>query len=183
MAVYLCCTCPEVAFGGCYPLSCPIKPGLSSYTAFRHCARGCSAYSDSHYTHSVPSLSSGGPVSGRPSGDPAPDHSPQLNHLPSFTIPPTRLRRHPAWGAKKVGEVRWPDGHTFFAFLHRACPARERSMGAQALGPGAASPSGMIVILALCQNNTPPALQEGPGGLRREEAWGGLRRSEGSGLG
>ena len=49
--------------------------------------------------------------------------------------------------------------------------------------PGAASPSGMIVILALCQNNTPPALQEGPGGLRREEAWGGLRRSEGSGLG
>ena len=71
-AVSLCCTCPEVAFGGCYPLSCPIKPGLSSYTAFRHCARGCSAYSDSYYTHSVPSLSSGGPVSGRPSGAAAP---------------------------------------------------------------------------------------------------------------
>ncbi len=29
--------------------------------------------------------------------------------------------------------VRWPDGHTFFAFLHRTCPARERSMGAEAL--------------------------------------------------
>ncbi len=28
--------------------------------------------------------------------------------------------------------VRWPDGHTFFAFLHRTCPARERSMGAAA---------------------------------------------------
>ena len=29
--------------------------------------------------------------------------------------------------------VRCPDGHTFFAFLHRTCPARERSMGAEAL--------------------------------------------------
>ena len=29
--------------------------------------------------------------------------------------------------------VRWPDGHTFFAFLHRTCPAWERSMGAEAL--------------------------------------------------
>ena len=28
--------------------------------------------------------------------------------------------------------VRWPDGHTFFAFLHQTCPARERSMGAAA---------------------------------------------------
>ena len=61
MAVYLCCTCPEVTFGGCYPLSCPIKPGLSSYTAFRHCARGCSAYSDSYYTQSILPLSSGVP--------------------------------------------------------------------------------------------------------------------------
>ena len=31
--------------------------------------------------------------------------------------------------------VRCPDGHTFFAFLHRAGPARERNMAAQALGP------------------------------------------------
>ena len=29
-----------------------------------------------------------------------------------------------------------PDGHTFFAFLQRAGPARERKMTAQALGPG-----------------------------------------------
>ena len=33
-AVYLCCTCPEVAFGGRYPLSCPVEPGLSSRTGF-----------------------------------------------------------------------------------------------------------------------------------------------------
>ena len=178
MAVYLCCTCPEVAFGGCYPLSCPIKPGLSSYTAFRHCARGCSAYSDFYYTQSVPSLSSGVP--------PLP-YSPRLYGL---FAPVLRCWR--ANTGRGLGAV--------LARCHRkgwlcaaeqreerpwwlACPARERNMGAQALGPGAASPSGMIVILALCQNNTPPALQEGPGGLRREEAWGGLRRSEGSGLG
>ena len=41
----------------------------------------------------------------------------------------------PAWGAKKVGEVRCPDGHTLFAFLHTTCPAQKRSMTAQALGP------------------------------------------------
>ena len=29
--------------------------------------------------------------------------------------------------------VRWPDGHTFFAFLRTTGPARERSMGAEAL--------------------------------------------------
>ena len=29
-AVYFCCTFPEVTFGGRYPLSCPVKPGLSS---------------------------------------------------------------------------------------------------------------------------------------------------------
>ena len=34
-AVSLCCTVPEVAFGGRYPLSCPAKPGLSSYGTFR----------------------------------------------------------------------------------------------------------------------------------------------------
>ena len=28
--------------------------------------------------------------------------------------------------------VRWPDGHTFFAFLRTTGPARERSMGAAA---------------------------------------------------
>ena len=29
-AVYFCCTFPEVALGGRYPLSCPMEPGLSS---------------------------------------------------------------------------------------------------------------------------------------------------------
>ncbi|RHT73531.1 hypothetical protein DW741_03075 [Ruminococcaceae bacterium AM28-23LB] len=47
--------------------------------------------------------------------------------------------------------------------------------------PAAALPTGMMVISALCRNNTPPMLQEGPGGLRRDEAWSSLRRSEGSG--
>ena len=181
MAVYLCCTCPEVAFGGCYPLSCPIKPGLSSCTAFRHCARGCSAYSDFYYTQSVPSLSSGVP--------PLP-YSPRLYGLFAPVLRCWQAStgrgcfailakcRRKSWldppGQRKIWVQRHAGGSP---------PARERNMGAQALGPRAASPSGMIVILALCQNNTPPALQEGPGGLRREEAWGGLRRSEGSGLG
>ncbi len=31
VAVSLCCTCPEVSLGGRYPLSCPAKPGLSSW--------------------------------------------------------------------------------------------------------------------------------------------------------
>ena len=48
--------------------------------------------------------------------------------------------------------------------------------------PAAASPDGLQVILALCQNNTPPMAQEGPGGFRRwEETWGNTRRSGCSG--
>ena len=35
-AVYLCCTFLEVTFTGSYPAPCPMEPGLSSYTAFRH---------------------------------------------------------------------------------------------------------------------------------------------------
>ena len=34
-ATSLCCTCPEVALGGRYPLSLPLEPGLSSHGAFR----------------------------------------------------------------------------------------------------------------------------------------------------
>ena len=49
-------------------------------------------------------------------------------------------------------------------------------------GPAAASPDGLQVILALCQNNTPRVAQEGPGGFRRwEETWGNTRRSGCSG--
>jgi len=35
-AVYFCCTVLRVASTGCYPASCPVKPGLSSPEAFRH---------------------------------------------------------------------------------------------------------------------------------------------------
>ena len=49
-------------------------------------------------------------------------------------------------------------------------------------GTAAASPNDLQVILALCQNNTPPMAQEGPGGFRRwEETWGNTRRSGCSG--
>ena len=34
-AVYFCCTGLGVASTGCYPASCPVKPGLSSSAAFR----------------------------------------------------------------------------------------------------------------------------------------------------
>ena len=36
MAVIFCCTGLGVTSTGRYPASCPMKPGLSSYTAFRH---------------------------------------------------------------------------------------------------------------------------------------------------
>lgn len=38
-AVYFCCTGLGVASTGCYPASCPVKPGLSSPAAFRLCSR------------------------------------------------------------------------------------------------------------------------------------------------
>jgi len=44
-AVYFCCTFLEVAFTGSYPAPCPMEPGLSSDTAFRHCTRDYLAYS------------------------------------------------------------------------------------------------------------------------------------------
>ena len=59
--------------------------------------------------------------------------------------------------------VRWPDSHTLFAFLHTTCRVREHSTTAQALGPAAALPTGMMVISALRRNNTPPKLQKSPG--------------------
>ena len=39
------CTFLEVTFTGSYPAPCPMEPGLSSYTSFRSCIRGCLAYS------------------------------------------------------------------------------------------------------------------------------------------
>ena len=43
-AVIFCCTFLKVTFTGDYPASCPVKPGLSSNTAFRLCACDHSAY-------------------------------------------------------------------------------------------------------------------------------------------
>jgi len=53
-AVYLCCTCPEVAFGGCYPLSCPVEPGLSSYAAFWHAHAAVRLTLETNYNFVLP---------------------------------------------------------------------------------------------------------------------------------
>ena len=48
----------------------------------------------------------------------------------------TSQGRGPRWSGGRtaiLSLVRWPDGHTFFAFLRTTGPARERSMGAEAL--------------------------------------------------
>ena len=49
-AVYFCCTCPEVAFGGRYPLSLPY--GARTFLTYRLSpyTRGRSTYSDSYFT-------------------------------------------------------------------------------------------------------------------------------------
>ena len=44
-AVIFCCTFLRVASTGISPAPCPAMPGLSSYTAFRHCTRDCLTYS------------------------------------------------------------------------------------------------------------------------------------------
>ena len=44
-AVYLCCTCPEVAFGGRYPLSLPYGARTFLVSGLSACFRGCPAYS------------------------------------------------------------------------------------------------------------------------------------------
>ena len=43
-AVYFCCTGLGVTSTGRYPASCPVKPGLSSSAAFRHCSRDHLSY-------------------------------------------------------------------------------------------------------------------------------------------
>ncbi len=53
----------------------------------------------------------------------------------SVTLAPPGARKRSGKNLVFPREVRCPDGHIFFAFLHRACPARERSMTVQALGP------------------------------------------------
>ena len=129
MAVYLCCTCPEVAFGGCYPLSCPIKPGLSSYTAFRHCARGCSAYSDFYYTQSILPLSTSVTLDPFLSPAPcvvcllAPALASQHRQGPGCSPGPVPQKRMVVCRRAKTGTT-----------AGSPRPARERSTTAQALG-------------------------------------------------
>ena len=57
-AVYLCCTFPEVAFGGRYPLSLPC--GARTFLTHRlsPCARGRSAHSPLDFTASDPNCQS-----------------------------------------------------------------------------------------------------------------------------
>ena len=43
-AEYFCCTGLGVTSTGRYPASCPLKPGLSSSAAFRHCSRDHLSY-------------------------------------------------------------------------------------------------------------------------------------------
>ncbi len=49
-AVYLCCTFPEVAFGGRYPLSLPCEARTFLMHSLSACARGCPACSDKYNT-------------------------------------------------------------------------------------------------------------------------------------
>jgi len=49
-AVYLCCTFPEVAFGGRYPLSLPCGARTFLVYGLSACTRGCLAYSPDYFT-------------------------------------------------------------------------------------------------------------------------------------
>ena len=49
-AVYLCCTFPEVAFGGRYPLSLPCGARTFLMDGLSACPRGCLSYSQIDYT-------------------------------------------------------------------------------------------------------------------------------------
>ncbi len=58
-AVYFCCTCPGVASGGCYPLSCSVKPGLSSRQDLSVCCRAIAQNGCKQYYHRKYILSNG----------------------------------------------------------------------------------------------------------------------------
>ncbi len=89
----------------------------------------------------------------------------------------------PRQGPRREAGKRSGSSVTLHPYFLRLCwlffPGKE-SMTAQALGPAAASPDGLQVILALCQNNTPPT-PEIPfrisGGLPRREGYGPLGMS------
>ena len=49
-AVYFCCTCPEVAFGGCYPLSLPYGARTFLTLGRWAFARGCPACLPDYFT-------------------------------------------------------------------------------------------------------------------------------------
>ena len=50
MAVYLCCTFPKVAFGGCYPLSLPCGARTFLMNDLSICSRDCLFYSIFYFT-------------------------------------------------------------------------------------------------------------------------------------
>ena len=54
MAVYLCCTCPGVAPGGCYPLSLPCGARTFLTASLSKARRGCLSYSY-HLLYKTPS--------------------------------------------------------------------------------------------------------------------------------
>ena len=129
-----------------------------------------------------------GPVSGQPNCAAALNYRIWLTGALSFTIPPAwRCHAVPpfAQGGLFFGPV--PQKRLVGSAWLRQGPRREagKRSGKNLVfprDPAAASPDGLQVILALCQNNTPPMAQEGPGGFRRwEETWGNTRRSGCSG--
>ena len=58
-AVYLCCTFPEVAFGGRYPLSLPCGARTFLMNRLSPCPRNCLAYSQSLLYRMAPEKSTG----------------------------------------------------------------------------------------------------------------------------
>ena len=58
-AVYLCCTFPEVAFGGRYPLSLPCGARTFLMNRLSPCPRNCLAYSQGLLYRMAPEKSTG----------------------------------------------------------------------------------------------------------------------------
>ena len=60
-AVYLCCTFPEVAFGGRYPLSLPCGARTFLMNGLSTCSRDCLSYSPDYYTEGMEKCQPGNP--------------------------------------------------------------------------------------------------------------------------
>ena len=82
-AVYLCCTFPEVAFGGRYPLSLPCEARTFLTHSLSACARGCPACSVCYHT----SKSAKCQTNYQPMWSSSGKSMPEISHSPfSFTI-------------------------------------------------------------------------------------------------